>query len=117
MKVEVVELLSDSDDDQEPSTSTPPPPPPVAEGDSSDDLEKLLEVRVTSISLIFDQRGCVKHERVIYPKRGGRGSVQVSGSDLARLKPDECLNDTCIDLYIKSLTPSPLTQKCDSGVT
>jgi sentrin-specific protease 7 len=39
--------------------------------------------------------------RCLYPPDGGRGAVEVVAEDLARLDPDEFLNDTIIDYYIK----------------
>ena len=39
--------------------------------------------------------------KALYPPDGGTDSVQVVASDLARLDPDEFLNDTIIDFFIK----------------
>ena len=39
--------------------------------------------------------------KALYPSKGGPDSVQVVASDLARLDPDEFLNDTIIDFFIK----------------
>lgn len=39
--------------------------------------------------------------KALYPREGGPGAVEVTPSDLARLDPDEFLNDTIIDFYMK----------------
>ena len=39
--------------------------------------------------------------KALYPREGGAGAVEVTPSDLARLDPDEFLNDTIIDFYMK----------------
>ena len=39
--------------------------------------------------------------KALYPPSGGPDSVQVVASDLCRLDPDEFLNDTIIDFFIK----------------
>ena len=41
--------------------------------------------------------------KALYPPGGGPDSVQVVASDLARLDPDEFLNDTIIDFFIKCI--------------
>eukprot|EP00775_Hariotina_reticulata_P010667 gene10667-10826_t len=41
--------------------------------------------------------------RCLFPSAGGRGAVEVVAEDLARLDPDEFLNDTIIDYYIKKI--------------
>lgn len=37
----------------------------------------------------------------VFPREGGRGSVQVTADDLSRLESLEFLNDTVIDFYLK----------------
>jgi sentrin-specific protease 7 len=37
----------------------------------------------------------------VYPPGGGRFSVEVWGEDLGRLEPEEFLNDTVIDYYMR----------------
>eukprot|EP00879_Flechtneria_rotunda_P033762 GHRR01037515.1.p2 GENE.GHRR01037515.1~~GHRR01037515.1.p2 ORF type:complete len:140 (+),score=24.36 GHRR01037515.1:244-663(+) len=39
--------------------------------------------------------------QAVYPPEGGVGAVHIVADDLARLDPDEFLNDTIIDYYIK----------------
>jgi hypothetical protein len=41
--------------------------------------------------------------RFMFPPEGGRDSVEVRAEDLARLAPDEFLNDTAIDFYLRWL--------------
>jgi sentrin-specific protease 7 len=37
----------------------------------------------------------------LFPPEGGHGAVQVNASDLARLQPEEFLNDTAIDFHMR----------------
>lgn len=39
--------------------------------------------------------------KALYPPGGGPDSIQVLAGDLARLDPDEFLNDTIIDFFTK----------------
>ncbi|KAK9818403.1 hypothetical protein WJX72_012123 [[Myrmecia] bisecta] len=39
--------------------------------------------------------------KALYPKEGGLTSVEITGGDMIRLDPEEFLNDTIIDFYIK----------------
>ena len=41
--------------------------------------------------------------KALYPQAGGPDSIQIVASDLSRLDPDEFLNDTIIDFFMKSV--------------
>lgn len=55
-----------------------------------------LHTVIDTFCQIRCRQGCV----AVYPP-GRADGVEVRGSDLARLEPDEFLNDTVIDLYIR----------------
>ena len=57
-----------------------------------------LEARLeAAVKLGCDLQGL----KALYPPEGGKGSIQLVASDLSRLEPEEFLNDTVIDYFIK----------------
>lgn len=45
--------------------------------------------------------GAAQGLKALFPAKGGPGAVEVTPSDLARLDPEEFLNDTMIDFYMQ----------------
>lgn len=47
------------------------------------------------------QAFCMQGLKALFPACGGPGAVEITPADLARLDPEEFLNDTIIDFFMR----------------
>ena len=68
----------------------------------------MCESMVGLSSIGNEQQVCLQGLKALFPSCGGPGAVEITPADMARLEPDEFLNDTIIDFFMRcTYSPGP----------